>query len=266
MIALNQLARSRSICLAESIVIFSSIASLVILPPRPILASENCPEGDRSFVTAETNNFLIYICGNNQPTNYLGIAKNGSGNISLPLSGFQSDRFTVKNNNITYILTPQYLTITQNGKTIQRDPIVSYNKNQSQVTSSSGNRSLSIPKVGVYNAGSRYITVAQNGNRFCYEGVSIPHRRYAVAVGETIGSLSPHKNGLIIDGSKRRSQPLFLSQGNNSLLVTFGAEEPQEYKFSHDLNPNEMSQELKQCLNSKRVVYMAIPGSGYKIR
>jgi hypothetical protein len=257
------IARNNYVCL---ILLFSSIASFLILPPRPILASENCPEGDRSFVTAETKNFLIYICGNNQLTNYLGIAKNGNGNISLPLSGSQRDRFTVKNNNITYILTLQYLTITENGKTIQRDPIFSYNKNQSQVTSSIANRSRSIPKVGVYNAGSRYITVAQKGNRFCYEGVSIPHRRYAVAVGETIGSLSPHKNGLIIDGSKRRSQPFFLSQGNNSLLVTFGAEEPQEYRFSNDVNPNEMTKELKQCLNSKGVVYMAIPGSGYKIR
>jgi hypothetical protein len=123
-----------------------------------------------------------------------------------------------------------------------------------------------IPNVGVYNAGSRYITVARKGNRFCYEGVSIPHRRYAVAVGETIGSLSPHKNGLIIDGSKRRGKPLFLSQSGSSLLVTLGQEEPQEYKFSNELNPNEMTKELKQCLNSQGVVYMAIHGSGYKIR
>jgi hypothetical protein len=132
--------------------------------------------------------------------------------------------------------------------------------------SSSTSRSSSIPNVGVYYAGSRYITVARKGNRFCYEGVSIPHRRYAVAVGETIGSLSPHKNGLIIDGLKRRGKPLFLSQSGSSLLVTLGQEEPQEYKFSNNLNPNEMTKELKQCLNSQGVVYMAIPGSGYKIR
>jgi hypothetical protein len=107
--SIDKFYHSQNIYLAESIVIFSSIASLLILPPPPILANESCPEGDRSFVTAETKNFLIYICGNNQPTNYLGIAKNGSGNISLPLSRFQSDRFTVKHQNITYILTPQYL-------------------------------------------------------------------------------------------------------------------------------------------------------------
>jgi hypothetical protein len=59
----------------------------------------------------------------------VGIAKNGGGNISLPISQFQDDRFIVTNNNVSYIVTPQYLTITQDGGTIQTDPIVSYRKN-----------------------------------------------------------------------------------------------------------------------------------------
>jgi hypothetical protein len=91
--------------------------------------TSGCLGSDRVFVRAETNNFLIYICGNDRPTNYVGIAKNGGGNISLPISQFQDDRFIVTNNNVSYIVTPQYLTITQNGRTIQTDPIVSYRKN-----------------------------------------------------------------------------------------------------------------------------------------
>jgi hypothetical protein len=126
--------------------------------------------------------------------------------------------------------------------------------------------SAEIPKVGGYFAGSRFITVARKGNRYCYEGVSIPHKRYAVAVGETIGSLSPYGDGLIIDGLKRRGLQLVLSQGEDSLLVKFGKEEPQVYKNAGDFNPNEISKDLKKCLNAKGVVYMAVPGSGYKIR
>jgi hypothetical protein len=126
--------------------------------------------------------------------------------------------------------------------------------------------SAEIPKVGGYFAGSRFITVARKGNRYCYEGVSIPHKRYAVAVGETIGSLSPYRDGLIIDGLKRRGLRLVLSQGENSLLVKSGNDEPQIYKLAEDFNLNEISKDLKKCLNAKGLVYMAVPGSGYKIR
>jgi hypothetical protein len=126
--------------------------------------------------------------------------------------------------------------------------------------------SAEIPKVGGYFAGSRFITVARKGNRYCYEGVSIPHKRYAVAVGETIGSLSPYRDGLIIDGLKRRGFQLVLIQGENSLLVKSGNDEPQTYKLAEDFNLNEISKDLKKCLNAKGVVYMAVPGSGYKIR
>ncbi len=95
----------------------------------PTIANGGCLGGDRAFVTAETNNFLIYICGNDRPTNYVGIAKNGGGNILLPVSYSQDNRFTITNKNVTYILTSQDLTISQNGKTIQIDPIISYQKN-----------------------------------------------------------------------------------------------------------------------------------------
>jgi hypothetical protein len=126
--------------------------------------------------------------------------------------------------------------------------------------------SAAIPKVGSYYAGSRIITVVRKGNRYCYEGVSIPHKRYAVAVGETIGSLSPYRNGLIIDGLKRHGLQLVLSQGQNSLLVTLGKQEPQVYQLFDSFNPNEISNSLKKCLSSRSTFYMAVPGSGYKIR
>jgi hypothetical protein len=99
--------------------------------PSPIIdrtqtTNSNCPSGKKTFVTAETKNFLIYICGDDRPTEYIGMAKNGGSSISLPVSAAEPDRFTIKNKNVTYILTPQFLTITENGKTLQQDSIKAY--------------------------------------------------------------------------------------------------------------------------------------------
>jgi hypothetical protein len=129
--------------------------------------------------------------------------------------------------------------------------------------------SAAIPKIGVYNAGSRYITIARKGNRFCYIGYSIPPKRYVVAVGETIGSLSRFDDGLIIDGFKSRGKQVILKQENSSLLVQFGKEVTgkkisQEYEFFRQLEDYDVSS-LNKCLNSQRKIFMAVPGSGYKI-
>jgi hypothetical protein len=99
--------------------------------PSPIIdrsqaTNSNCPSGKKTFVTAETKNFLIYICGDDRPTEYIGMAKNGGSSISLPISAAAPDRFIIKNSNVTYILTPQFLTITENGKTLQQDSIKEY--------------------------------------------------------------------------------------------------------------------------------------------
>jgi LCCL domain len=87
--------------------------------------SSNCQEADRTFVTAETNNFFLFICGKNKPTYYIGTAKDNSGSIRLPISSTGTKKYTIKNGNAAYILTPQNLTITQNGRVIQKDPILS---------------------------------------------------------------------------------------------------------------------------------------------
>jgi hypothetical protein len=123
---------------------------------------------------------------------------------------------------------------------------------------------------GVYNAGSRYINIVQKGKRFCYEGVSIPHGRYAVAVGETIGSLSQTSNGFIIDGLKKRGKHILLRTNNNKLLIS-DAKNTQRGDMEYDLNEieisnSEISTELKQCLNSKGAFLIPVPGSGYKLK
>jgi hypothetical protein len=141
------------------------------------------------------------------------------------------------------------------------------NKNLILAQNSSGQAGSTL-KTGVYNAGSRYITIVQKGKRFCYQGVSIPPGRYAVAVGETIGSLSPTRSGFIIDGFKRRGKQIILSQSDNKLLVSDG-KNPRKVYGEYELfesSTGEISTELKKCLNSKDVFLIPVPGSGYTIK
>jgi LCCL domain len=104
-----------------------TIADTPSEPPTDNVAntSSNCQEADQTFVTAETNNFFLFICGKNKPTYYIGTAKNNSGSIRLPISSTGTKKYTIKNGKASYTLTPQNLTITQNGRVIQKDPILS---------------------------------------------------------------------------------------------------------------------------------------------
>lgn len=83
--------------------------------------------GGSLFVEAETRNFNLYICGGDYPAYYVGIAKNGSGGITLPLSNYSRDRFVARNRDTTYTLTRKQLLVTQRGRTIVREAIRYFN-------------------------------------------------------------------------------------------------------------------------------------------
>jgi hypothetical protein len=85
-----------------------------------------CPSGTKTLITAETNSFLVFICGENSQSKYVGIAKSGGASIHLPLSNIQFDSFTTRNGSVSYILTPHTLTVKEDGKTLREDPITSY--------------------------------------------------------------------------------------------------------------------------------------------
>jgi LCCL domain len=85
----------------------------------------NCQDDDRAFVIAETRNFFVSICGKNKPSYYIGTAKDTGSSIRLSVSSSSAKKYTIKNRGVAYVLTPQSLTITQNGKVLQQDPIIS---------------------------------------------------------------------------------------------------------------------------------------------
>ncbi|NJL88625.1 MAG: hypothetical protein HC916_01615 [Coleofasciculaceae cyanobacterium SM2_1_6] len=113
---------------------------------------------------------------------------------------------------------------------------------------------------GTYNVGSRYITIAHQGNRICYAGFSVPSGRYGVAVGETTGSLSLENGSLAIDGWRQYGQTITLSQSGSNLLITNNNNSPQEYTYFQDNHQEDLSEALNRCLNSAEPFFETAPG------
>ena len=113
---------------------------------------------------------------------------------------------------------------------------------------------------GVYNAGSRYITIAKQGNRICYQGVSMPSGRYAVAVGETTGSLSAEKDYFVADGWKKYGRTVTLSQNGENLSISLDGGSPSEYNFFQKDSREKYSESLTHVTQKpKKVSETAIP-------
>ena len=77
--------------------------------------------GGSQFVSAETRNYLVYICGGDNPNTYVGMAKNGGNSISLPLQTVSRDRFVAVNGDTRYTLTRTELIVTQKGRVLVRE-------------------------------------------------------------------------------------------------------------------------------------------------
>jgi hypothetical protein len=65
-------------------------------------AEVGCSSNESTFVAAETKNYLVYICGGDNPHTYVGYAKNGRGGITVPLTSYNRKVFTAKNGLYTY--------------------------------------------------------------------------------------------------------------------------------------------------------------------
>jgi hypothetical protein len=122
---------------------------------------------------------------------------------------------------------------------------------------------------GVYGVGSRYILVANIGNRVCYQGVLGIPGRYAIAVGETTGSLSYQNRKFIIDGWKNQyGKTIRISQSPKGLVVTFEDGEKAgysaEYEYYEPFRNNRFSpvytKLMNDCLNSSGEYFQTNPG------
>jgi hypothetical protein len=83
----------------------------------------SCPDRSEQFVAGETDSFNIYICGQNRPTQYIGIAKGTGSSIRLNLASSSKGKYIAKNGSTTYTVTRNSLKITRNGRVLQTQPL-----------------------------------------------------------------------------------------------------------------------------------------------
>jgi len=117
----------------SAIELSKSAASVTATPhsatPIKIAQVGGCPDGQSTFVQAETRSFFVLICGGDAPYTYVGVAKNGRGNITLPLQSYnpsggpEASRFVALNRNTRYVLTRKDLTVTQGRRTLVKEKI-----------------------------------------------------------------------------------------------------------------------------------------------
>jgi hypothetical protein len=95
--------------------------------------TRGCPDGNNTFVEAETRSFLVYICGAQHPLSYVAIARDSNEKMTIPLQNYNPSRGTKANSylatkgNIRCILTQNVLKISQDGRTIIKEKVLRWN-------------------------------------------------------------------------------------------------------------------------------------------
>jgi hypothetical protein len=98
-------------------------ASTTDTSSRTETVASNCPDRSQQFVAGETDSFNIYICGQNRPTQYIGVAKDNGSSIRLNLASASKGKYVAKNGTTDYTVTRNSLKITQNGRVLQTQPL-----------------------------------------------------------------------------------------------------------------------------------------------
>jgi hypothetical protein len=75
-----------------------------------------CGQGLTTYARAETKGYYVNICG---------AGKAGQA-IVLPLKSYSDGKYTAVSGNIRYTLTSSYLTVTQSGRTILKQKVISW--------------------------------------------------------------------------------------------------------------------------------------------
>lgn len=109
-------------------------AQILDQPSHPLLLAQTrnfCQKNDSVFVSAETKDFWVNICGGDNPHTYVGVNKRTRKAIRLPLSDYdpQGDFFEANNGDVNYLLIRgttkgDFLTVTQGTRELLRQPII----------------------------------------------------------------------------------------------------------------------------------------------
>ncbi|GEM_PF-633130 len=105
----------------------TSASNSTLLAQRTV---NNCRDGESMFLSVETKNFLVNICGGDNPYTYVGVDKKTRKSIRLPLKDYdpQGRYFEAVNGEYTYILaqTPKgkFLTVTRGTRELLREYVI----------------------------------------------------------------------------------------------------------------------------------------------
>ncbi len=104
-----------------------------VLPLRdsrtvPASTTTGCIHGGSEFISAETQDFYIFLCGDSTevPDTYVGVAKYKEISTIVPLTRVKPNFFAAVKGSTTYTVTPKYLTIYLGDRIILQQSMLRY--------------------------------------------------------------------------------------------------------------------------------------------
>jgi hypothetical protein len=94
-----------------------------IVPNSSTDDSSICPDNTKILYRATSKHYAVYICGNKNPTHYVGLARDGSQGITLRLRYYDRTQFSADNGSTNYTIAADRLTISKDDRVIYRQKI-----------------------------------------------------------------------------------------------------------------------------------------------
>ncbi len=82
-----------------------------------------CPDNTKILYRATSKHYSLYICGNKNPTHYVGLARDGSQGITLRLRYYDRTQFSADNGDTNYTIATDRLIIRKDNKILYREKI-----------------------------------------------------------------------------------------------------------------------------------------------
>ncbi len=127
---INATAKFRNLVVIEPIIPKSTQLAATTIPFKPSKVSSDsndnsfiCPDSTKVLYRATSKNYQMYICGNKNPTHYVGYSQDGSEGITLRLRYYDRSRFSADNGDTNYTIAANKLTISKDSKVIYQEKI-----------------------------------------------------------------------------------------------------------------------------------------------
>jgi hypothetical protein len=127
---INATAKFRNLVVVEPNSPKSPQVAAAVLPVKPSKVSSDskdssliCPDNTKILYRATSKHYQMYICGNKNPTHYVGQSRDGSEGITLRLRYYDRRRFSADNGDTNYTIAANKLIISKDGKVIYQERI-----------------------------------------------------------------------------------------------------------------------------------------------